>query len=183
MKKIYTGKGDTGTTSLSDGTRISKAHPQVAAYGKTDELISWLGMIRSRPELSSDPILQGIDSSLRTVQVHLMHLAGMLASANPAHQPVYDFTTAVDFLEKSTDELQTRTPKLKSFILPYKPEISAQIHVARTICRETERHMVALGTDIVNAHMLTYINRLSDYLFVLSRFITVETGCKEDFFL
>ncbi|HHV04543.1 MAG: cob(I)yrinic acid a,c-diamide adenosyltransferase [Bacteroidales bacterium] len=183
MSKIYTGKGDGGTTSLSDGSRISKAHPRVAAYGKTDELISWLGLIRSQPELSSDKMPQDIDTSLRTIQIHLMHLASILASANPARQKGYDFKAAIVFLEKSIDRMQAHIPPLKSFILPYKPNISSQIHIARTICREAERHIVALGTDIVGAHMLTYINRLSDYLFVLARFVVVTTGCKEDFFV
>ncbi|MDD4920444.1 MAG: cob(I)yrinic acid a,c-diamide adenosyltransferase [Bacteroidales bacterium] len=183
MSKIYTGTGDSGSTSLQDGSRISKAHPRVAAYGKVDELISWLGLIRSHPEFSPDQRLHEINSFLRTIQTDLMHLARRLASNDPSLDTHYDFLTAAAALEKLTDRLQDQLPPIKSFILPYKPDISSKIHIARTICREAERHIVALGTDIAGADILLYINRLSDYLFILARFITVTTGCVEDNFV
>ncbi|HPJ82344.1 MAG: cob(I)yrinic acid a,c-diamide adenosyltransferase [Bacteroidales bacterium] len=183
MSKIYTGTGDNGSTSLQDGSRISKAHPRVAAYGKVDELISWLGLIRSHPLFSPDQRLHEINSFLRSIQEDLMLLARRLASKDPSLDTRYDFLPAAAALEKSTDNLHDQLPVLKSFVLPYNPDISSQVHIARTICRETERHIVALGTDIASADILIYINRLSDYLFVLARFITVTTGCAEDYFV
>lgn len=183
MNRIYTGKGDSGTTSLSDGSRISKAHPRVAAYGKADELTAWIGLIRSQAEFPGVQKLAGVAGSLRKIQFHMMHMAGQLASANTTDTKKHDFTSGSLWLEKAIDDMQEQIPPLSSFTLPCKPAISAQIHIARTICRETERHMVSLGTDVVSADMLTYINRLSDYLFVLARFITTATGCEEDFFV
>ncbi|MDD2289930.1 MAG: cob(I)yrinic acid a,c-diamide adenosyltransferase [Bacteroidales bacterium] len=183
MDKIYTRSGDSGSTSLQDGSRISKAHPRVVAYGKVDELISWLGLIRSHPGFSPDQKFHEINSFLRSIQVDLMHMARRLASNDPSRNLYYDFQTATRALEESIDILQARLPALHSFILPYKPEISSQIHIARTICRETERNMVVLGTDIAGADILTYINRLSDYLFVLARFMTINNKCEEDNFV
>jgi len=183
MSKIYTGNGDNGSTSLQDGSRVSKAHPRVAAYGKADELISWIGLIRSHPDFSSDGELHEINHFLRKIQVGLMYLARRLASNESSRLFYYDFETATKALEESIDIMQARLPAIHSFILPYKPVISSHIHIARTICRETERYMVVLGTDIASADMLTYINRLSDYLFVLARFMTVTNKCEEDNFV
>jgi cob(I)alamin adenosyltransferase len=184
MNKIYTGTGDQGMTSLADGSRVLKTDPRVAAYGKTDELISWIGLLRSQSDILKElSSYNHYGSSLRKIQADLMHLAGHLASGNRKNPTHYDFESAALFLERTIDKIQEQIPVLQSFILPNTPPLSSQIHIARTVCRETERLMVSLGTDIVTAPMLKYINRLSDYLFVLARFITVKTGGKEDFFI
>ncbi|MDD2329647.1 MAG: cob(I)yrinic acid a,c-diamide adenosyltransferase [Bacteroidales bacterium] len=184
MSKIYTGTGDQGMTSLADGSRVSKADPRVAAYGKTDELISWIGLLRSQSDsLTAFPSCKHYESSLRKIQTDLMYLAGHLAYGNRKSVTDYDFEGSALFLERTIDKLQEQIPVLQSFILPYTPPLASQIHIVRTVCRDAERLMVSLGTDIVTAPMLKYINRLSDYLFVLARFITVRTGCEEDFFI
>ena len=184
MSKIYTGTGDQGITSLADGSRVSKADPRVAAYGKTDELISWIGFLRSQSEsLKTFPSCKHCESSLRKIQMDLMHLAGRLASGNRKSLTDYDFEGSALFLEHTIDKFQEQTPVLQSFILPHNPPLASQIHIVRTVCRDAERLMVSLGTDIVTAPMLKYINRLSDFLFVLARFVTVSTGCEEDFFI
>ncbi len=184
MNKIYTGTGDQGMTFLADGSRVPKTDPRVAAYGKTDELISWIGLLRSQTELLKESSSHKyIESSLRKIQVDLMHLAGCLAGAKRKDLSPYNYDESILFLERAIDKVQSQIPALQSFILPNTPPLASQVHISRTVCRETERLMVSLGTDIVTAPMLKYINRLSDYLFVLARFITVRTGCKEDFFI
>jgi len=184
MNKIYTGTGDQGMTSLADGSRVPKTNPHVAAYGKTDELISWIGLLRSQSDILQEPTCRiHYESSLQKIQTDLMHLAGYLASGSQKDFTNYDFESSALFLERAIDEIQEQLPVIHSFILPNTPPLSSQVHIARTVCRETERLMVSLGTDIVTAPMLKYINRLSDYLFILARFITVKTGCEEDFFI
>ncbi|MFA5443561.1 MAG: cob(I)yrinic acid a,c-diamide adenosyltransferase [Bacteroidales bacterium] len=184
MNKIYTGTGDQGMTSLADGSRVPKTEPRVAAYGKTDELISWIGLLRSQSDILKEfSSFKHYTSSLRKIQTDLMHLSGYLASGTRKGLTNYDFEDSALFLEHTIDKIQVQIPTLQSFILPNTPPLSSQIHIARAVCRETERLMVSLGTDIVSAPMLKYINRLSDYLFVLARFITVRTGCEEDFFI
>jgi cob(I)alamin adenosyltransferase len=183
MSKIYTCKGDTGITSLANGDRVAKNHPRIAAYGKTDELVAWLGLIRSYPEFCRHERLKDLAGFLRTIQEHLIHLASELAYAGEQKHPGYDFSKATTSLEATIDMLESQLPVLHAFILPANPSLSSIIHIARTVCRETERLTVALGTDIVNAGILTYLNRLSDFLFVLARFVTFVTGCEEDFFV
>lgn len=184
MNKIYSGTGDQGMTSLADGSRVLKTDQRVTAYGKTDELISWIGLLRSQSDILKElSSYKSYESSLRKIQTDLMHLAGHLASGTHKGLTNYDFESSALFLERNIDKIQEQIPVLQAFILPNTPPLSSQIHIARTVCRETERLMVSLGTDIVTAPMLKYINRLSDYLFVLARFITVMTGSEEDFFI
>jgi len=184
MNKIYSGTGDQGMTSLADGSRVLKTDQRVTAYGKTDELISWIGLLRSQSDILKElSSYKNYESSLRKIQTDLMHLAGHLASGTHKGLTNYDFESSALFLERNIDKIQEQIPVLQAFILPNTPPLSSQIHIARTVCRETERLMVSLGTDIVTAPMLKYINRLSDYLFVLARFITVMTGSEEDFFI
>lgn len=183
MSKIYTGKGDAGTTSLGNGSRISKSHPQVAAYGKADELIAWIGLIRSQPEFLKTGPLHTYDALLRSIQEHLMRLAALLAASEIKKDKNCHFPTAVAGLEEAIDAMESQMPALHAFILPSTPAVSAIIHITRTVCRETERLSVALGTDVVNAEILAYLNRLSDFLFVLARFVIFTEGCEEDFFV
>lgn len=183
MSKIYTGKGDMGTTSLADGRKVSKNHPQVVTYGKTDELIAWVGLIRSQPEFAKTAPLNRYNTILHSIQDHLMHIAALLASAKDKVDIVPYFSKAVATLEKTIDVMDSQLPALHSFILPSKPATSSIIHITRTVCRETERLSVTLGTDVVYAEILAYLNRLSDFFFVLARLVTLHSGCEEDFFV
>ncbi len=183
MSNVYTRKGDDGTTSLAGGTRVSKTHPRIAAYGKADELISWIGVVRSYLTLPEYTDLSGLNETFLSIQSRLMTIAGLLATETP--DPKWAATLAEDTtrLEASIDEIQLHIPAFKSFILPGSPSVSAFTHVARTVCRETERLVAALGPDIVFPEVIIYLNRLSDYLFVLARYICTNTGSKEDIFL
>ena len=112
-----------------------------------------------------------------------MYLAANLACAQTEDELGHDFKKAVTALEESIDSMQADLPQLRSFILPGKPSLASVIHITRTVCRETERLTVVLGTDAVNTSLFIYLNRLSDFFFTLARFVTLATGCKEDFFV
>ena len=183
MSRVYTRKGDDGTTSLAGGTRVSKTHPRIAAYGKADELISWIGVVKSYLALPECTGLSWLNEPLILIQSRLMTIAGVLATEVPDPKWATTLAEATTHLEASIDQIQLHIPAFKSFILPGSPSVSAFTHVARTVCRETERLVAALGTDIVFPEVIIYLNRLSDYLFVLARYMCTNTGNKEDFFL
>ena len=175
--RIYTKTGDSGDTGLFDGTRVSKADPRVEAYGGVDELTAWLGVIRSaEPDPDVDALLTGI-------QRDLFALGAMLA--DPAHKIASRVDKAalgpddVTRLEKAIDELEAELPALRRFILAGGSQPAAMLHLARTVCRRAERHMVALGVDHVDPVAITYINRLSDLLFVMARVVNHRAGVPE----
>ena len=169
---IYTKTGDKGTTSLADGSRVSKASARVMAYGDIDELISHLGVLRSK--LSDD-------IPLRRIQVNLMNVSAHLATEKlcPKLKALDDAEVA--FLEAEIDRMTAQLPPQKTFLLPAGPFESAECHVARTVCRRCERSVVAIGElRDVDRQAQIYLNRLSDYLFVLARFLCISEGCEED---
>ena len=165
--KIYTKKGDTGATSLIGGNRVAKNHPRVEAYGHIDELISVIGVVRAH--------LNGTDLGrlLPSIQTHLMHLSAHLAndSNHVTLTPVEP--DAVTELEQGIDQMQAQLPPLNSFVYPGPPLAAACCHVARTVCRRAERSVVALDANDLLPIVVPYLNRLSDYLFVLSRYLTL----------
>ena len=169
---IYTKTGDKGTTSLADGSRVSKASARVMAYGDIDELISHLGILRSRIPA---------EIPLRRIQVHLMNVSAHLATEKDCSRlkPLDD--SEVSFLESEIDRMSARLPRQKAFLLPSPPFESAECHVARTVCRRCERSVVAIGELRDNDRQCqVYLNRLSDYLFVLARFLCFASGEPED---
>lgn len=169
---IYTKTGDKGTTSLADGSRVSKASARVMAYGDIDELISHLGVLRSK--------VSG-EIPLRRIQVHLMNVSAHLATEKDCSRlkPLDD--GEVSFLEGEIDRMTAQLPPQKTFLLPSGPFESAECHVARTVCRRCERSVVAIGELRDNDRQCqVYLNRLSDYLFVLARFLCVTGGESED---
>lgn len=169
---IYTKTGDKGTTSLADGSRVSKASARVMAYGDIDELISHLGVLRSK--LSED-------IPLRRIQVNLMNVSAHLATEKlcPRLKALDD--SEVTFLEAEIDRMTVALPPQKTFLLPAGPFAAAECHVARTVCRRCERSVVAIGElRDVDRQAQIYLNRLSDYLFVLARFLCISEGCEED---
>ncbi len=163
--KIYTKTGDTGTTALVGGTRVSKAHPRVMSYGDLDELISLLGLLRAEPGCADLP--------LRRIQIHLMAASAHLADDGRTSKlkPLDEAETA--FLEQEIDRMTSEIPPQTAFILPGPPRAAALAHVARTVCRRAERSAVQIPdrTD-ADAAAIRYVNRLSDYMFALARYLS-----------
>ena len=164
MKKatIYTGTGDNGTTSLCGGTRVAKNHPRVEAYGTLDELNAHLGLLAaSLDNAVTIDFIEGIENCIFTIGCHL-------AAENDCTAPIND--TDIEKLEKEIDAISASLPPLRSFILPAGSEQAARANVCRTICRRAERQMTTLGKEQKISHLaMVYVNRLSDYLFVLQR--------------
>ena len=172
--KIYTRTGDAGETALFDGSRVSKSDPRVDAYGHIDELNAMLGLARAA---GVDPAL---DAWLNRLQRDLFALGAQLA--DPSSKIAARVTKAVlgpedtARLEVWIDEAEAELPALRRFVLPAGVPAGAALHLARTICRRAERHIVGLGAEAVDADLLAYVNRLSDLLFVLARLANARAG-------
>ena len=165
--KIYTKTGDTGETSLVGGTRVSKSDAKIEAYGTVDELNSSLGVIASLDVHYSDFI--------KSIQHKLFNIGSVLAAEEDLSFELPDIALSdISLLEQEIDRLNKSLPKLKNFILPGGSVLSAHTHVSRCICRRAERRVVILGDAKYGMH-IKYLNRLSDYLFILSReFLRIE---------
>ena len=178
MTRIYTKTGDRGDTGLFDGTRVSKADSRVDAYGEVDELNAWIGLARA--SAGADP---EIDGSLVQLQRDLFALGAMLA--DPRHKIADRVEKAalseerVGAVEQEIDALETSLPLLRSFILAGGSPAGAALHLARTVCRRAERRVVGLGPDAVDPLVVTYLNRLSDLLFVMARATNARAGVAE----
>ena len=176
--KIYTRTGDAGGTALFGGTRVSKADARVAAYGDVDELNACLGIVCAEGELGGD-----IAGLIEQLQKDLFAIGARLA--DPAEKIAERVTkvavTDADIrrLEEWIDRLEAELPPLRRFILPGGNRAGALLHFSRTVCRRAERAIVALGTDHVEAHLLAYVNRLSDLLFVIARVVNHRAGQPE----
>ena len=175
--KIYTRTGDSGETGLFDGTRVAKSNPRVAAYGDVDELGAWIGAVRASG-LDSD-----LTAMLERIQRDLFAIGARLA--DPAHRIAGRVTKAavghedIARLEGWIDALEAELPPLRRFILAGGAPGGAGLHVARTICRRAERALVGLGPDAFEPDLLTYVNRLSDLLFVMARAANHRAGAPE----
>lgn len=173
--KIYTKKGDLGQTSLFGGTRLSKHHLRIESYGTIDELNSHVGLLRD------NLVNQGLRDLLKRIQDTLFVIGGILASA-PGKKPDYLNISQEDIsiLEEAIDEMEKTLPALKNFILPGGHPVVSQCHVARCVCRRAERRVVGLSQEEeVDELLIKYLNRFSDYLFVLSRKIGQNLGVQE----
>ena len=183
--KIYTKGGDKGTTSLVGGKRVPKNHPRVEAYGDLDELISFIGII------ISDTSMDEVKVNLRKIQEDLMLISAHFASDGSSKSLKEVKEEAILFLENEIDSMTAALPPQTAFILPGAPRVSSECHVARTICRRAERHSLVIGTGgeantEVSEQLIIgqkYLNRLSDYLFTLARFLCVKNEEKEVFWL
>lgn len=170
LNKIYTRTGDDGSTGLVDGSRVSKDDLRVRAYGDVDELNAVIGLVRLHLENSS------LDSTLERIQNDLFDLGADLATPLPAKGDA-DSEYALRIIESQPTRLETELDvlnadlePLSSFVLPGGHPPAAYLHQARTVCRRAERVCVALGREVaINPHALTYLNRLSDFLFVAAR--------------
>lgn len=190
--KIYTKTGDAGTTSLVGGARVSKTHPRVMAYGDADELISHLGILRCRcagwqsAGDGSDCQAEVVRANgiLRRIQKDMMQISAHFAADRKQAKLRALEPEMVDFLEGEIDRLTALLPEQKAFVLPAGPLAAAECHVARTVCRRTERSALMIE-DLADEDKvgIQYINRLSDYLFTLARYLCVTSGTDEDYWL
>ena len=169
--RIYTRRGDDGSTGLFGGPRVGKDHLRVSAYGDVDELNSALGAARC--DLQADPRLADLDAFAARLQSELFDLGAELATPDleGAPRPVPQTKMEdVARLEREIDRLEGELPELRSFILPGGTRPAAALHLCRTICRRAERLLVQLSrTSIVSTEALAYLTRLSDLLYVMAR--------------
>jgi cob(I)alamin adenosyltransferase len=176
--KAYSGTGDKGETSLYGGTRVEKADPRVEAYGAVDELNSQLGVARAQIKSKK------LDQILKNIQRDLWILGGDLASELVSANVPRLSKEQLDRLESITDELNSRLPQLRRFILPGGSVPGAELHVARAVCRRAERRICALAKiESINPEILPYINRLSSLLFVLARVVNKAQRVPEEEFV
>lgn len=170
LTKIYTRTGDDGSTGLGDGTRVSKDHVRVDCYGSVDETNAQIGVVLA---LS---IADNIRQCLTPIQHRLFDLGGELCI--PGHTVLTQ--EHVEQLEESIDALNENLPPLKEFVLPGGNPAAAHCHVARCVCRRSERLLVTLGKEeSINPYALRYVNRLSDLLFVIARVLARADGGNE----
>ncbi len=174
--KIYTKTGDKGTTALFGGKRVSKCDARIEAYGTVDELNAYIGLIR----------FKNIDTRaieiLSEIQDRLFTLGSILASEPGKNNLKVPYLNEedVELLEKEIDKMNETLPELKSFVLPGGNDVIGFCHVARCICRRAERDVVNLAqSEPVPDIVVKYLNRLSDYLFVLSRKLTYDENLSE----
>ncbi|MGB0402965.1 MAG: cob(I)yrinic acid a,c-diamide adenosyltransferase [Salibacteraceae bacterium] len=174
--KVYTKTGDKGETSLLGGTRVKKSHIRIEAYGTVDELNSYIGVLRDHEvSVHDQKVLIEIQDRLFTLGSHLA------SDPNKTKRKVPDIgENDIVFLEKEMDVMNETLPDMKSFVLPGGHKLVSFTHVARCVCRRAERLVIQLDDhEEVDGIIIRYLNRLSDYLFVLSRKFTQEKGAEE----
>mgnify|MGYP001266565137 CR=1 FL=1 len=171
--KVYTRKGDTGETSLIGGTRVKKYNLRIEAYGTVDELNSFIGLIRDTAEASDqDALLMDIQNRLFTIGSELASDPENSRMKVPELQPA-----DIEALEKAIDKMDEQLEPLKNFILPGGDLAASYCHVARCVCRRAERRVIELNEQAaVDPKIMKYLNRLSDYLFVVARYFTRQHG-------
>lgn len=176
--KLYTRTGDAGTTSLVGGQRVKKNSVRLEAYGTLDEFSSHLGCVLSAPECTEE-----VRGQLRSIQNMLFNFGGYLATQpeDGTEPKAWGLTPRhTTDLESWIDTLDEQTPKVNAFVLPGGTPLSATTHVARTVCRRAERRILALAEQAyVDPALIAYINRLSDYLFILARYFNFILGVEE----
>ena len=177
ITRVYTRTGDKGTTSLVGGVRISKSAVRLEAYGTVDELSAHLGLlVTMMPEDSERATVVRIQNNLFNVGTHLATDQSQTSLPPSANLPVGELS----FLEQEIDRLMALLPERQGFVLPGGTPAAAQAHVARTVCRRAERRIAALAEmAVVGNEVQQYVNRLSDYLFVLAKIINFNSGQSE----
>lgn len=177
--KVYTKTGDDGTTSLNSGLRVKKHHIRVAAYGSIDELNAWIGLIR-------DTTADILDREfLMLLQNHLMVLGTQLSTVREEDLPT-DFIDPINDphileIENEIDRISMDLPPLKNFVLPGGHPLVSYSHLARCVCRRAERHITELNAnERVSPYVIAFVNRLSDYFFVLSRKFSIDLDLNEN---
>lgn len=175
--RLYTGGGDDGSTSLVGGERAMKHSVRLESYGTVDEFSAFLGVLAAMPDLPAE-----IYGQLQRVQNRLFDVGGYLASrpGGTGLPPVAGLAASTAEVEGWIDTLDAATPKVWAFVLPGGSMAAAHAHVARTVCRRAERCIVRLAeTEDVDPEVRKYFNRLSDYLFILARYLNHQSGVAE----
>ena len=183
ITKVYTRRGDSGTTGLVGGKRLPKDHPRIIAYGTVDELNSILGIVLSSLSLKEESFRRKkLQIVLEAIQQKLFDMGSELATLpgdeyegqiNLKHEDT-------EWLEQIIDAMNEELMPLKSFILPGGTALNSFLHLARTVCRRAEREIIKLNQiDLVSPEIIKFINRLSDMLFVTGRWVTEKMGEKE----
>ena len=177
ITKVYTRTGDKGTTSLVGGVKISKSDVRLEAYGTVDELSAHLGLLATLlPEGEDRQNILRVQNNLFNVCTHL----ATDQSKTPLYPSAHLADGEITFLETEIDHIMKELPERQGFILPGGTQAAAQAHVARTVCRRAERRIAALAeVAVVGAEIQQYVNRLSDYLFVLAKKINFNSGQAE----
>ncbi|HVW87401.1 MAG TPA: cob(I)yrinic acid a,c-diamide adenosyltransferase [Bryobacteraceae bacterium] len=184
INRVYTRRGDTGHTSLAGGQRLSKDDIRIEAYGTVDELNSFIGLAResAREFAAATPALGDLAAILLRVQHELFNAGSSLATLPEDMHPKQARITGAESaqLEREIDRMNESLPPLRSFVLPGGCRINAELHVCRTVCRRAERICVTLAArGAVDLEILRYLNRLSDALFVWSRWVSHRLGIPE----
>lgn len=175
--KIYTRTGDDGTTGLIGGSRVKKHNIRLESYGTIDELNSYIGVIRSmKTDLHTDEILEIIQNKLFVIGANLATEDSIQLTRKQLPCKKSD----IEMLEKEMDQMNAVIPELRNFILPGGSQVASFCHVARTVCRRAERKIVELSENAeVDSNLIKFVNRLSDYLFVLSRKLNIDQNIPE----
>ncbi|MFK8138203.1 MAG: cob(I)yrinic acid a,c-diamide adenosyltransferase [Bdellovibrionales bacterium] len=180
MTKVYTKTGDQGSTSLLEGIRVKKNDTRIECYGFLDELNSHLGLLKVQMNL--DEKLKNVCPLILSIQNNIFLFGSYLASSDPTKA---NFLSPLDEswikqLETSIDKMDDELPILKNFIIPGGSIVSSQANISRCVCRRAERLIVGLNLEIESYKFIAkYLNRLSDHLFVLGRWIDLKTGVEE----
>jgi len=180
LNRIYTKRGDAGETSLVGGQRVGKDAARIEAYGAIDELNAFLGL--ATVSCGEQPKLAALSAILRRVQHELFNLGSILATLPEDVHPKQPRVTGAEVaqLEREIDSMNGDLPPLRSFVLPGGTRLNAELHVTRTVCRRAERLLVALArTESVPPEAIRYLNRLSDAMFVWSRWVNHTLGAPE----
>jgi cob(I)alamin adenosyltransferase len=184
LNRIYTKRGDAGDTSLAGGQRVSKDSARIEAYGTVDELNAFVGLaVVSCEEMTArDPQIGLLLVILRRVQHELFNLGSILATLPEDVHPKQARITPAEIsqLEREIDAMNESLPSLRSFVLPGGTRVNAELHVTRTVCRRAERLLISLArTEPVPPETIQYLNRLSDAMFVWSRWVNHAVGAPE----
>lgn len=187
ISKVYTKFGDRGDTMLASGDAVGKDSPRVAAYGEVDELNAVVGLLRVEVARAGEPVgprefLAELDAQLGRIQQELFDLGAELATpgATEGKAPLRVEEADITRLEQELDAWNADLPPLRSFILPGGGPLGASAHLARTVCRRAERTVVALSrVEPVRGEAVRYLNRLSDYFFVVARAVAHRFGVPE----
>lgn len=175
--KVYTKTGDKGKTGLIGGTRVPKCHDRLEAYGTVDELNTYIGMIRSF----------NIDAHLKEVLINIQNKLFVIGACLATDEDKSDMKSKLpcnkadaEYLEKEIDKMETELPPLTNFVLPGGHQAVSFCHIARTVCRRAERRIIKLSETVsVEEDLTKYVNRLSDFLFVLSRKVANDFNVDE----
>lgn len=184
LNRIYTKGGDKGETALAGGQRLPKDSPRIEAYGTVDELNAFIGLasVTCGEETANAGLLGKLGHILRRVQHELFNLGSQLATLPKDLHPKQARITSIEIeqLEREIDAMNAELPALRSFVLPGGTRLNAELHAARTICRRAERLTVALArVEEIPPEAIRYLNRLSDALFVWSRWANHVLGVPE----